>query len=90
MMVATFGSLLIPICSSLFLPLTPFTLPYLCPDRYYYYFNSGLQQQYVLFTQNSLDAPATVLLDPNTMSDDGTVSLKVEGSNWIILSNKER
>lgn len=45
--------------------------------RYYYYHNSGLQQQYVLFGQDSLQAEAVCLLDPNTLSEDGTVALKV-------------
>lgn len=45
-------------------------------DRYYYYYNSGLQQQYVLYTQSDLGAEASVLLDPNTLSEDGTVALK--------------
>ena len=54
-----------------------------CTDRYYYYYNSGLQQQYVLYSQSSLDAPASVLIDPNTLSTDGTVSLKVCARVWI-------
>jgi prolyl oligopeptidase PreP (S9A serine peptidase family) len=44
--------------------------------RYYYYHNSGLQQQYVLYGQDSLKAEPVCLLDPNTLSDDGTVALK--------------
>jgi prolyl oligopeptidase len=44
--------------------------------RYYYYHNSGLQQQHVLFGQDSLQAEAVCLLDPNTLSEDGTVALK--------------
>jgi prolyl oligopeptidase PreP (S9A serine peptidase family) len=44
--------------------------------RYYYYHNSGLQQQYVLFGQDSLQAEPVCLLDPNTLSEDGTVALK--------------
>ena len=59
---------------------TVHTLPH-CSDRYYYYHNSGLQQQYVLYTQTALDAPAEVFIDPNTLSDDGTVSLKVGGGS---------
>jgi len=47
-----------------------------CADRYYYYYNSGLQQQYVLYGQDSLTAEPVVLLDPNSLSDDGTVALK--------------
>eukprot|EP00200_Dunaliella_tertiolecta_P005806 CAMPEP_0202339224 /NCGR_PEP_ID=MMETSP1126-20121109/1180_1 /ASSEMBLY_ACC=CAM_ASM_000457 /TAXON_ID=3047 /ORGANISM="Dunaliella tertiolecta, Strain CCMP1320" /LENGTH=800 /DNA_ID=CAMNT_0048929749 /DNA_START=75 /DNA_END=2477 /DNA_ORIENTATION=+ len=50
--------------------------PFKCGDRYYYFYNSGLQQQYVLYSQQNLDSPAKVLLDPNTLSKDGTIALK--------------
>ncbi|MBT8447445.1 MAG: S9 family peptidase, partial [Gammaproteobacteria bacterium] len=43
--------------------------------RYYYSHNDGLQNQSVVYVQESLDAAAAVLLDPNTWSDDGTVAL---------------
>lgn len=43
--------------------------------RYYYSYNSGLQNQDVLYVQDSLNAPARVLMDPNTFSKDGTVAL---------------
>ncbi len=39
-------------------------------DRYYYYHNSGLQAQYVLYSQPALDAPASVFLDPNKLSSE--------------------
>lgn len=52
---------------------------YGCPfkrgDRYYYFHNTGLQAQYVLYTQATLEGEARVLLDPNTLSTDGTVAL---------------
>ncbi|MBN1908392.1 MAG: S9 family peptidase, partial [Pirellulales bacterium] len=44
--------------------------------RYYYLKNSGLQNQSVLYTMDALDAPARVLIDPNTWSKDGTVALE--------------
>jgi hypothetical protein len=53
--------------------------PSCCPspaERYYYYFNTGLQSQYTLMTQGNLGEEGSVLLDPNTFSEDGTVALR--------------
>lgn len=43
--------------------------------RWFFSHNSGLQNQSVLMTADSLDAEGKVLLDPNAMSADGTTSL---------------
>jgi prolyl oligopeptidase len=43
--------------------------------RYVYSRNSGLQNQAVLYRAAGLDATPEVLLDPNTLSKDGTVAL---------------
>ncbi|NJR38655.1 MAG: S9 family peptidase [Leptolyngbyaceae cyanobacterium CSU_1_4] len=50
-------------------------IPFKEGDRYFYFKNDGLQNQSVLYTLPALDAEPKVLLDPNTLSGDGTVAL---------------
>ena len=50
---------------------TPFTEG----DYTYFYKNDGLQNQSVLYRKRGADSEAEIFLDPNTFSEDGTVSL---------------
>lgn len=52
-----------------------FTTPAQEGGRYFYQHNNGLQNQNVLLVAESLNAEPRVLLDPNTLSSDGTVAL---------------
>ncbi|RUL89101.1 prolyl oligopeptidase family serine peptidase [Tautonia sociabilis] len=52
-----------------------FGIPFEEGGRYFYSYNSGLQNQNVYYTTESLADDGRVLIDPNTFSADGTVAL---------------
>ena len=56
--------------------------PWTRGDNTFYFHNNGLQPHSVLYVTPSLDAEPRVLLDPDTLSDDGTRSLGGLSVSW--------
>jgi prolyl oligopeptidase len=52
-----------------------FSSPTKVNGRYFWSRNDGLQAQAVVYTADKLDGESKVLLDPNSLSSDGTISL---------------
>src|SRR5207249_1846245 len=50
-------------------------VPFKQGGRYFMFKNDGLQNQSILYTMASPESEPRVLLDPNTLSTDGTVAL---------------
>jgi prolyl oligopeptidase len=50
-------------------------LPTLEGGRMFYAKNTGLQRQAPIYTRTSVDAPPSLVIDPNLISEDGTLAL---------------
>ncbi len=64
-----------------------FGVPSKHAERYFYTHNNGLQNQAVLYVSDDLEQTPDVLLDPNTLSEDGTIALTgaqiSEDGRWL-------
>ena len=67
--------------------------PFRRGGRYYFSRNDGLQNQNVLWMQESLDSQPSVLLDPNAWSKDGTTALSgtafSDDGRWVAYAVQE-
>lgn len=52
-----------------------YSTPFRKGDYFYYYKNNGLQNQSVLYRQKGLDGNEETVIDPNTLSKEGTTQL---------------
>ena len=59
-----------------------YSAPFHMRDRYFYLYNSGLQNQSVLYTTKGLNGTPHVLIDPNGLSADGSVTIGDEAPSW--------
>mgnify|MGYP006084279333 CR=1 FL=1 len=51
------------------------SMPIIRSGKTFYYFNDGSHQQDILMIQDCESCDSSILLDPNTFSEDGTISL---------------
>jgi prolyl oligopeptidase len=58
-------------------------VPQVEQGRLFYARNTGLQRQSPVFMRTRVDAPPTLVIDPNVISEDGSVSL----SQWKVSPN---
>src|SRR5579871_2197579 len=59
-----------------------YSVPVKKGETYFYSKNDGLQNQSVIYRQRTLDGESSVVLDPNTLSEDGTAALSTTVASY--------
>lgn len=59
-----------------------YSAPFKAGEYYFFHKNDGLQNQSILYIQEGLDGTPEVFLDPNKLSNDGTVALGETSVSW--------
>jgi prolyl oligopeptidase len=63
-----------------------FSIPVKKGGRYFYLYNSGLQNQQLLYVRDLVDGSGRVLIDPNNWAEDGATAL----AEWTVSDDGKR
>jgi prolyl oligopeptidase len=70
-----------------------YSSPFRAGDYYFFSKNDGLQNQYVIYCQRGLDGKPEIFIDPNKLSEDGTVRISLMGfstdDRYVAFSRSE-